>query len=1153
VVWASFSSLQQLEAAAVRRGTSMPVSTANRALNTDRLPTAEFVRRFVISCGADVATWIAARDTLADARYLRDGVPDESALPSIAGVEDVSRIDDVCPYPGLAAFSQDHARWFFGREQVTAELLSILVERLAGTGPLLVVGPSGTGKSSLLQAGLLAALSEGRLPGSTSRTQLVFTPTADPVQELADQVTSVARSGHRDLTAALLSDPGHLVDVLREASDTVLVVDQFEEIFTLCSDERHRQAFIRAVCAAATSDDGPPAALVVLGLRADFYGRCAAYPELIEALRHGQVLLGAMNDAELRAAVEKPAHAVGLELEPGLLEIMLSDLGHGDVTAGEPGYQPGTLPLLSHALLATWQQRDGQILTIAGYRLTGGISGAIATTAERAFRRLDQGQQEIARSVLLRMIQLGDGTGDTRRQVDRARIVAESGDPAGVEAVLDVLIHARLVTTHAASVEIIHEALLRAWPRLREWLNTDRTGLLLEQRLVEAAEIWADEGRHDSDLYRGTRLAAVQERVDGARDLPGVASEFLRASVEHERDEQRGLLRRTRRLRRLVVVLSCLVLLAVVTTASAIKSQDDLLGQRDIDLSREVAGSATALQASNAGLAAQLSVVAFRISRTAEARGAMMSTLVNLNLTGRSDHDNYGDVWSVAFSQNGELLVAASKDKIARVWRLGSRPSLAEPPIAYLHHPREVRSAVFSPGDRFLATSSADHTVRLWAVADLSQNEPVARTLPEHAGPLAFSPDGTMLATGGTAEATARLWDLTGGEPVPMPELVGHRDDVLAMAFSPDGKTLATGSADGTALLWDVSDPSNPSVIRTIKPDAGFVYAVAFGPVGHLLATGHEDTTARLWDVGASSPLELSVLAGHVGEVDGIAFTPDGNTLATASHDTASKLWNVSDPRQATVLATPLIGDAGSVYSVAFSSDGHTLATGNQGHEVHLWETDTDRVITEICGTAGATITRAEWDRHLPDQEYEPPCPTPARVDHPVIPQVTPAPPAGSTQLVASHSDKCVAIEGGVPVDRAPAYQIGCTGAPSTKWYLREAAEISPDGALYRIVTASSDMCLGSSDSEQKDGDATQVVQRPCTEDTAAGQLWRIDVVGRGSDWMDVRFINTGHKDCLDIIGESITDDAHVVRWPCGDRLKLNQVFQVSSSAVGPH
>ncbi|MDQ2788861.1 MAG: ATP-binding protein [Actinomycetota bacterium] len=403
--WAGYSSLERLEEGAAHRRTSMPPSTANRALNNDKLPTADFVRRFVLACDADVARWTAARDALHDLKYSRDTPATGPVENSVPDSRDLSDLPSFCPYPGLAAFRPDQAQWFFGREKVTAELLSLLTERMIDTGPLVVVGPSGTGKSSLLRAGLLAALSEGRLPGSRDFARLVFTPTANPIDALGAQLAVATGSDGPEIIAALSDDPRRVVEVIRKLPGTdepnsiraVIVVDQFEEAFILCQDEDRRQAFIRALCVAAAEGGG---ALVVLGLRADHYGRCAAYPKLIEALRIGQVLLGAMTNAQLRSAIEKPAFAAGLELEPGLVEVMLRDLGQGDTAVDVPGYQPGALPLLSHALLATWQQREGRTLTLAAYRLVGGISGAITNTAERAYRVLEPAQQEVARSVL---------------------------------------------------------------------------------------------------------------------------------------------------------------------------------------------------------------------------------------------------------------------------------------------------------------------------------------------------------------------------------------------------------------------------------------------------------------------------------------------------------------------------------------------------------------------------------------------------------------------------------------------------------------------------------------------------------------------------------------------------------------------------------
>lgn len=1127
--WAGYSSLQQLEAGAARRGTSMPVSTANRALNAERLPTVDFVERMAVACGADVKRWLAARDTLVDRAYLlRPAATEPEQAPA-----------EVCPYPGLAAFGPDEAQWFFGREKAVAHVLDLLSDR---AGPLVISGPSGTGKSSLLRAGVLPALSAGRLVGSRDWAQVTLTPTVDPLNQLATRIaahTSTSTDSHA-LAEALFADPSCLVEILRQVSDhgVVLVVDQFEEAFTLCPDERLRRAFIEALCAASTGDK--PATPVVLGMRADFHGRCASYPGLVEALRCGQLLLGPMTEAELRDAVEKPAAVVGLQLQSGLVDVLLGDLG---LRREDPSYQPGALPLLAHALQATWRQRDNRVLTIAGYQLIGGITGAIATTAERAYQRLTPQRQELARTLLLRMIQLGDGAADTRRRVDRARLVAESPDPDGAWAVLDTLTDARLVTAHSSAVEIVHEAVLTAWPRLRAWIDNDRAGLLAEQRLVAAAEAWDQDGRHESDLYQGPRLAAVLERAERtASTLPAPAPEFLRASVEREHAEQRVTARRTRRLRQLVALLSGLVLVAAVTTALTVKSRNDIAMQRNVGLSREVAGAAMALRVTDRDLAGQLAVAAHHLAPTAEARGAVLTTLVNLDPTRRTDVSSTGPVQAVAFSADGSLLVAASRDGFARVWRVGEPPSLAAPPIATLRHPDQVRSAAFDRAGRILATSGADGKVRLWSVPELGRHAAPMHELPGPMGalgPLAFSRDGTLLATGATPGTAVRLWRLT--DPTKwVAQFGGHRHNVFTVAFDSTGRMLATAGADGTVKLWDITDPAHPVELWAATRRPGFISAVAFSPDGRLLAAGNTDASVFLWDIGRpDEPHELPSLGGFSGGVAGLAFDRTGRILATASYDNSAQLWDISDPGHTAALAVPLAGDADNLYSVAFHPDGHTLVTASHGQNVRLWETDAKRAAAQICARAFPPITREQLADHLPDRADEPPCPTP--------PTAVPASvAAGTTTLVATHSEKCLAIRAGVRIQDAPVHQFRCKGLEAAHWRLHRVTP-SQHPAAYRISNTTTGMCLGTVPDERRFGAAHLVVQRPCTEDP--DQLWQFQITAEQNGTSEGQFVSTPHGDCLDVHGAGIPDGTYLIRWRCtGDP---NQVFRVNSDALG--
>jgi Novel STAND NTPase 1 len=310
------------------------------------------------------------------------------------GVRWVESCADVreCPYPGLASFGRAQARWFFGRDQLTAELIARLDARLRSGGVQVVVAPSGAGKSSMLHAGLLPKLDNGALPGSSLWPTMVFTPTAHPLAALAAQIAELTGADSATLAEELTVNPQQAGAILRGRLDgedpgarVVVVVDQFEELFTLCTDDQQRRTFIELL--AQLADPPHPVGLVVVGVRADFYASCANYSHLRTALQDNQLVVGPMSDTELRAAIRNPARTVGLDVELGLVELLLRDLGN--TAAGMTSYEVGRLPLLAHALRATWQQRHGHTLTVEGYRTTGGIHRAVATTADRVFDTLD--------------------------------------------------------------------------------------------------------------------------------------------------------------------------------------------------------------------------------------------------------------------------------------------------------------------------------------------------------------------------------------------------------------------------------------------------------------------------------------------------------------------------------------------------------------------------------------------------------------------------------------------------------------------------------------------------------------------------------------------------------------------------------------------
>ncbi|MFC0438838.1 caspase family protein [Kutzneria buriramensis] len=890
--------------------------------------------------------------------------PNAAAVDVRRATEPPADVD--CPYRGMDRYGPADSRYFFGRDKAIAELVRRLGDPVAH-GPLVVIGPSGSGKSSLLHAGLLPALESGALPGSSGWTSRVFTPGEHPLATLAAQ------------------------QPFTHADRTVLVVDQFEQLFTACRDEDEQAEFIQALRAAAESGTR-----VVLGVRADFYAQCMAHPDLVTALRDNAFLVSPMTDAELRTVIERPARVAGLSLEAGLADLVLRDLraGHAEFDA------VGVLPLLSYALLATWQRRSGVTLTLAGYEASGGIWESVSRRAETTYGALEPDAQEVARRVLLRMIRVSMGAEPTRRIVPRAELVA-AGSESEVEAVrrvLDVFARDRLITVDADTATLTHESLLRAWPRLRQWIERDSADLVVHQQINDAAEQWERLQRDAGGLYRGRALTEAElwrESRDNEHELTALERDFLdtssegRRAQEAEADRQRLRERRqNRRLRRLTTGLALLAvfavvasILAVLQTRTADQQRAEAQEQQDVATARLLLSQAEAARATDPRRALQLGIAAEKIHPDSQTHASLVGTLAGTSyagtLTGFTD-----TVGQVAVS-SASLVATASTIRVPD----NPSPSSGGGPIG---------GAVAKNGSTNLpapTTTAAPKTkeqgsIRLWTLP--------ATGLPRRIGPeividtdrvrfLAFAPDGRFLITPGDHDQLLTVWDVSDpAKPSRHGSLdAGERTEILAAAYSPDGHTLAAVGGH-TITVWDVSEPAHPTMRSKIdSPQSGGVDSVAFTPDSRTLAVG-SDAEIRLWDVSdpaqprqvgaplaGRSPIAFStgrsLLATHdknpnsknqnafvlwdlgnpaaparigpplTGNNAAVAFSPAGDVVATAGFDGTTTLWDITNPAAPMRSGNPLIGHTNYVLSVAFAPQGRALVTGSQDQTAILW------------------------------------------------------------------------------------------------------------------------------------------------------------------------------------------------------------------------
>ena len=870
---------------------------------------------------------------------------------------------NVCPYRGLAAFQPEDEDRFFGRERLVADL----VARLDRERVLFVIGPSGSGKSSVVRAGLIPAVQAGSISGSERWPVALFSPRSDPTAELAHQLRRLAggvpASGERDEASSIVG-PGEarrLADLIcGDGGGMLLVIDQFEELFTL-SQRRAQERFLETL--AAVVDPVASRVRAVMAMRADFYGICATFPWLARRVTANQVLVGPMSLADLKKVIEQPAVRAGLRLEEGLADAVLEDAGS----------EPAALPLVSHAMAETWRRRDGETLTLAGYREAGGVAGSISQTADSLYESVfDEAEKQACRRLMLRLVAPGEGTSDSRRRLPRVELDRDP-NPEVSTWVVDRLVDARLLTVDRDSLEIAHEALLRSWPRLRNWVEEARDDLRTRQRIDRAAAEWLAQDRDPDLLYRGIPLqSALEWAALHGGTLGSAEAGFLAESEEAllqatARSEEAA--RRSRRIRWLAVSV-----LAVLTLAAAGAS---VIAFSALSEARSRYGQALATQArllAESDPRTAIALAAEASARTGEdpidARAALVDASQTLaaRFVPSGPELSVGDASTVAVSPDGSVIVTGNRDGSISAWsstgtRLASNVA---------GHTLAIEEMDFTPDGRWLISGSDDASVLLWDLADPG-DVPEPRLLGETTGyvwSVAVAPDGSTAASA-SEDGTIRLWDLGTRRQIG-PVWADLEFDALTVAFSPDGEMLLVGDGRGQVTGWTVDD--RRIVIPTFHAHESDVWEIEFTADGSRFATASSDGRIRVWDTSTqemiAEPFARSaydvrgvlldgdeVLAGDekgrllVTSPDGrsrpTSFAPLGaqivdaslasGTLATLGSDQQIQVWSLGAEKIALVIE----GHSKGAYALAASPDGTRIATGDGDGNVRVFSATT--------------------------------------------------------------------------------------------------------------------------------------------------------------------------------------------------------------------
>lgn len=852
------------------------------------------------------------------------------------------------PYRGLRAFQESDAALFYGRESLVRRLLNRLWENEPYARFLAIVGPSGSGKSSAVQAGLVPALRQGALPNSENWFYAEFVPGNEPMKELANLINSLAVSPPDNLLERLLTDEHAFGDLLMSVmpdhqSDVFVLIDQFEEVFTLAADDKSAERFIHSLFWALTSENSR--LRLVVTIRADFYDRPLLTPRIADLVRERTEVVVPLSLAELERVIVEPARNVGVQFDSALVSSIVAEVQE----------QPGALPLLQYALTELFEKREGDRITAQAYALIGGVRGALARRADEIFAHLDAAHQEAMRQLFLRLITLGEGTEDTRRRALLSEIIhvndqTSSDYVAVMNSVVTTLGQARLLTfdrdpiTRSPTVEVTHEAIIREWSRLRTWLEESRADVRLQRALHSLAQEWQSSGNDASFLLRGIRLQQYERWLQASSlGLTTHERTYLEASLAaraqllHEESERAAREKRLEKrtfdqLRFIIAGLIVLVGGAVALTAFALNERQRAeaaaqVADENATLSRSIAlasNAQTRLANHDGDLALVLALEANAVPNPPTEARSTLAQVVLARGTAKRFTDSQAAVTGTAISADGTRIAASSTDANVRVWDSASGELIH----TLSGHGGDVSSVAFSSDGAALVSASADFTAIVWNMADGT----LRLRLEGHSGPLTqavFTPDDTRILTASN-DGRVIVWDATSGER--LNEFVEHGASVIALDIAADGEQVLSGSRDGRVLVWRLD---GGEIIADLSASEGALNELDISADGQQALIAKSSSGIVLWDIASAAPLRSFVGAGQ--ETRSIAFTPDGHYVIGGTLDGEVQVWSADSG----LLEDRLLGHRGEVLSVAVSADGRHAVSGSLDTTVRLWNIST--------------------------------------------------------------------------------------------------------------------------------------------------------------------------------------------------------------------